>query len=62
MHSPTPSFTEEQILFLLQRLDNSNCLEQSCSYFFQFLRSGRVFKMAIYKSFAMPLIMPQPGF
>ena len=32
MHSPTPSFTEEQILFLLQRLDILHFLEQSCSY------------------------------
>ena len=59
---PYPSFTEEQILFLLQRVDILNFLEQSCSYIPQFLRSGRLLKMAIYQPFAMPLVMPQPGF
>ena len=42
--------------------DILNFLEQSCSYITQFLRSGRLFKMATYQPFAMPLVMPQPGF
>ena len=42
MHSPAPSFTIEQILFLLQRLDILNFPEQSCSYTTQCLRSGRL--------------------
>ena len=62
MHSPTPSFTGEQILFLLQRADNFNFPEQPRSYITLFLRSGSVFKMAIYQPFAMPYIMSQPGF
>ena len=62
MHSPIPSFTEDQILFLLQRVDILHFLEQSCSYIIQFLRSGSVFKMAIYQLFTMPFVMPQPGF
>ena len=33
MHSPIPSFTGEQILFLLQLVDILHFLEQSCSYF-----------------------------
>ena len=49
-------------MFLLQREDILKFLEQSCSYITQFLRSGRLFKMAIYQPFAMPLLMPQPGF
>ena len=36
MHSPTPSFTEKQILFLLQRVDILHFLEQSCSYITRF--------------------------
>ena len=55
MHSPTPSFTEEQILFLLQRVDIFYFLKHSCSYITQFIRSGRLFKMAI-------VVMSQPGF
>ena len=63
MHSSTPSFTEEQMLFLLEQpVVILTFLEQFCSYITQFLRSGRLFKMAIYQSFAMPLVMPQPGF
>ena len=62
MHSSTPSFTEEQILFLLPRADILNFHEQSCSYITQFLRSGRLFKMAIYQPFSTPLVMAQPGF
>ena len=33
-----------------------------CSYITQFLRSGRLFKLAIYQPFAVPLVMPQPWF
>ena len=61
MHSPTPSFAEEQILFLLQRVDILNFLEPSFSCITQFLRSGRLSKMAIYQPFTMPIVMPQPG-
>ena len=61
MHSPTPSFTQEQIMFVLQRVD-IYFLEQSCSYITQFLRSGRLFKTAIYQPFAMPLVVSQPVF
>ena len=37
MHNPAPSFTEEQIVFLLQRVDILRFLEQSCSYITQSL-------------------------
>ena len=63
MHSSTPSFAEEQMLLLLEQpVEILNFLKHSYSYITQFLRSGRLFKMAIYQPFALPLVMPQPGF
>ena len=43
-------------------MDILNFLEPSFSCITQFLRSGRLSKMAIYQPLTMPFVMPQPGF